>query len=194
MEINESRLKQIIKESIKRVLNESFKSSKLEKVFNKHHHKPNILSDPHYNSTSDIYFNNMWSHVSEITDDMIDGIYDSPQEAHVTNKTPYMSFKNGTTVVFNDKIKKLEQNAGNKFLKRNNSQWWDREYKENYYSRNLHYNSFKRNYKGWNKDIENGDKPYFGYDKETRHQTTPSVVKKSQFNNAKDWYNKNKKK
>ena len=46
----------------------------------------------------------------------------------------------------------------------------------------------------WNKDIENGDKPYFNGDAETKRNSTPSVVKNSYYQAAKDRYNKMKQK
>lgn len=57
----------------------------------------------------------MWDkYLSGITDDMIDGIYKSSQEAHVDEDTPYMQFSNGVTVVFNHKLNKLQRNSEKK--------------------------------------------------------------------------------
>lgn len=40
----------------------------------------------------------------------------------------------------------------------------------------------------WNHDIKNGDKPYFRGSKEIEHNSTPSIVKQSYYQAAKDWY------
>lgn len=130
----------------------------------------------------------MWNqYLSEITDDMIEGVYNSPQEAHVSKSTPYMEFSNGTTIVFNDKLKQLEKPSEERFNTRFNKNAIVQSYKDTYFSRNPYYNDFRSGRGMWNHDIKNGDKPYFP-------GTKPSQVKDSHYQAAKNWYRENNKK
>lgn len=189
IKINGTELKSIIAEAVMNVLNESFSSKILQDVFDKNHEYDRRYTSKHINTLKDIYFNNMWEqYLSKITDDMIDGIYSSPEEAQVNRYTPYMEFNNGVTVVFNNKIRELQNDSEQKFNDRWNRPSTVRQYKVNYYSRNPYYNDFMSGKGMWNNDIKNGDKPYFNGNRET----TPSNVKQSHYKAAKNWY-KNKK-
>ena len=139
----------------------------------------------------------MWLDLHNITDDMIDGVYNSPKEANIdprTTKVPYITFRNGVTVVFNDKVKEIETPAENKFNERERNNRFRFNNDGRYISNNPHYNTFLDTRSMWNKDIENGDKPYFNGDTETKRNSTPSVVKNSYYQAAKDRYNKMKQK
>lgn len=187
IKLNESELRNIILEGIKSALNESFSSKILQDIFSKNHKYDRSYTSLHINTLKDIYFNNMWNqYLSEITDDMIDGIYNSPQEAHVTKSTPYMEFSNGVTVVFNNKLKELQGASEKKFNDRWNHPAIIQSYKDNYFSRNPYYNDFRSGRGMWNHDINNGNKPYFT-------GATPSQVKDSHYQAAKNWYTDNKK-
>ena len=182
----------LIEESIKRVLiTESFKSKTLQQLFSKNHEINPWFQSKHINSLSDMVFNNVSMDLHNITDDMIEGVFDSMKDAQVSNKDRYITFNNGVTIVFNDKVKELEEPHNKKFFDRFNSTSKDRFYKEKYRSKNRAYNDFMDSNKMWNKDIQNGDKPYFNGDKETRHNSTPSVIKHDAFKRAKEGYSKN---
>ena len=177
-------------------LNESFKSSILRDVFTKNHDRDAWAKMRHYGQIK-LDYDNMWLDLHNITDDMIDGVYNSPKEANIeprTTKVPYITFRNGVTVVFNDKIKEIETPAENKFNERERNNRFRFNNDGRYISNNPHYNTFRDTRSMWNKDIENGDKPYFNGDTETKRNSTPSVVKNSYYQAAKDRYNKMKQK
>ena len=164
-------------------INESLKSKILRDLYAKNP-LPRGLSHG-------LYYDNLWFDLYNITDDMIEGVYNSKEEANLTPRTPYITFPTtGVTVVFNDKIKELDAPNEKKFKERsrNKDRWWWDEY---YYSKNPGYNDYRTNYRGWIDDIEKGDKPYLdSYSPETRLHSTPSFIKQYRYQAAKDWYNK----
>ena len=175
-------------------LNESFKSSILRDVFTKNHDRDAWAKMRHYGQIK-LDYDNMWLDLHNITDDMIDGVYNSPKEANIeprTTKIPYITFRNGVTVVFNDKVKEIETPAENKFNERERNNRFRFNNDGRYISNNPHYNTFRDTLSTWNKDIENGDKPYYNGD--TERNSTPSVVKNSYYQASKDRYNKMKQK
>lgn len=186
--ITESKFKSIIKEEWNRVLNESFKSKELQKLFKSNYVKDSWENGMHHAYNSNISYNNMWSNwLSDITDDMTEGVYRSPEEAGVKRSTPYMRFANGMTV-FNNKIHELD--AGNE--KKMNDRWnrvaIDQYYKDHYKSRNPYYNDYMNGRGMWKQDIKNGDSPYFRGSREVERDSTPLRVKDSYYNAAREWY------
>lgn len=172
--LTESDLHRIVRESVNRVLNESFKSKKLRDVFNKN-------NKPHPGSL--FYVGEVWPNLHDITDDMIDGVYDSPDG--LDDEIPHIIFPDNTTIKFNDKIKASNDIASDKFSKRDPNHGVHFIHNKKYFSRtNDFYNDYMHMKPIWNQCIKDGDTPFFSDYPDSK----PSIVKKSFANRAKNRY------